>query len=137
VTFIDNDRFYATAASGKKTWLVEGSLSTQALTAVREDAECPSLSPDGSRVAIKTRDGLPAGQWRIAVFDLKTHTSVRLSERRSVDDQVEWLDDSRVIYGLPRQGEGASNTDVWVAAADGSGSPQLFIPDAWSPAVIR
>lgn len=137
VTFADDDRFYATAASGDKTWLVEGSLSARKLTALREDAECPSLSPDRTRVAIKMRDGLPAGQWRIGVLDLATRQVVRVSETRSVDDQVEWLDDGQVLYGLSRQGEGVSSTDIWAAAADGSGSPRLFIPDAWSPAVVR
>ncbi|WP_436531158.1 hypothetical protein [Actinoplanes sp. HUAS TT8] len=137
VTFADDDTFYATAASGKKTWLVQGSLSARTLTALREDAECPSLSPDRTRVAIKTRGDLPAGQWRISVFDLRTRQTVRLAETHSVDDQVEWLDDQHVLYGLARQQTGTSSTDVWTANADGSGTPAIFIPDAWSPAVVR
>ncbi|WP_117210349.1 hypothetical protein [Allorhizocola rhizosphaerae] len=137
VTFADHDTFYATAASGKKTWLVRGSLSARALTALRPDAECPSLSPDGTRVAIKTRGNLPPGQWRIAVHDLRTGKSTLLAEARSVDDQIEWLDNTTVIYGLPRSGDGPAATDVWRAPADGTGTPTLLIRDAWSPAVIR
>jgi dipeptidyl aminopeptidase/acylaminoacyl peptidase len=138
VTFAaDDDHFFATAASGQKTWLVRGSISAKTLTALREDAECPSISPDGTKVAFKTRNGLPVGQWRLAVYDLKTGKATLLSETRSVDDQVEWLTDNQVMYGLPRQGEGVSSTDVWVAPADGTGTPKLLIPDAWSPAVIR
>jgi hypothetical protein len=137
VTFADDDHFFATAASGQKTWLVKGSISARTLTALREDAECPSVSPDGTRVAFKTRNGLPVGQWHLAVYDLATGKATLLSETRSVDDQVEWLNNSQVMYGLPRQGEGASSTDVWITNADGTGSPKLFIPDAWSPAVIR
>lgn len=138
VTFTGADgRFYATAASGAKTWLVEGSIRDRKLVALREDAECPALSPDGTRVAIKTRNGQAEGQWLIAVYDLATGRTTRLAEKRSVDDQIEWLDDTNVLYGLPRSGVGPSASDVWTVPADGSGSPRLFIPDAWSPAVIR
>lgn len=137
VTFADDDHFYATAASGSKTWLVRGTLSASRLEAVREDAECPSLSPDGKRIAFKTRAGRPAGQWGISVYDIATGKATAVAEPRSVDDQIEWLDDSQVVYGLPRAGEGPSASDVWVAAADGSGASRVLIPDAWSPAVVR
>ncbi|GIF38695.1 WD40 repeat protein [Actinoplanes xinjiangensis] len=138
VTFTgDGDQFYATAASGDKTWLVRGSLKTRELVALREDAECPSLSPDGTRIAFKTRNGQAEGQWLIAVYDLATGRSTLLAEKRSVDDQIEWLDDDRVLYGMPRSGNGPSASDVWTVPADGSGSAALFIPDAWSPAVVR
>jgi hypothetical protein len=137
VTFADHDTFYATAASAKKTWLVRGSLSARALTALLPDAECPSLSPDGTRVAIKTRGNLPPGQWRIAVHDLRTGKTTLLAETRSVDDQIEWLDNTTVVYGLPRSDAGPAATDVWRVPADGTGAPALLIRDAWSPAVIR
>lgn len=137
VTFADDDTFYATAASGDKTWLVRGSVSARRLVALREDAECPSLSPDGTRVAFKTRDGQPAGRWRIAVYDLASGRATILAETHSVDDQIEWLDDQNVLYGLPRAGNGPSASDVWSVPAGGGGSPQLFIRDAWSPAVVR
>jgi hypothetical protein len=138
VTFADDDRFYATAASGGKTWLVEGSLGGRAVTALHRDAECPSLSPDRTRVAYKKHGDLPAGRWRLAVLDLRTRTETLLSETRSVDDQVEWLDDRTVIYGLPRTADnGASTSDVWQMPADGTGAPTVLVPDAWSPAVVR
>ncbi|WFE30190.1 hypothetical protein O7623_13815 [Solwaraspora sp. WMMD791] len=138
VTFADDDRFYATAASGGTTWLVEGSISGRRVEALRADAECPSLSPDGTRVAFKKRGDLPPGQWRLAVYDLATGAETLLAETRSVDDQVEWLDDDQVVYGLPRSGSGgAATSDVWRVPADGSGSPQVLVHDAWSPAVVR
>ncbi|NES30527.1 hypothetical protein GCE86_05525 [Micromonospora terminaliae] len=139
VTFADDDLFYATAASGDATWLVKGSLAARRLTALREDVECPSLSPDGTRIAFKKHGDLPPGQWRLAVLEIATGRETLLSETRSVDDQPEWLDDSHVLYGLPRSGtDGAAATsDIWSVPADGSGSPIVLIHDAWSPAVVR
>ncbi|WP_305784090.1 TolB family protein [Symbioplanes lichenis] len=137
VTFAGGDRFYATAASGGKTWLVEGSLSRKTMTARHADVECPSLSPDGTRVAYKKHGKLPAGQWRLAVLDLRTGAETLLAETRSVDDQAEWLDDRTVLYGLARAGEGTATSDIWRVPADGSGAPAIFVHDAWSPAVVR
>ncbi|WP_430791681.1 hypothetical protein [Actinoplanes sp. G11-F43] len=137
VTFYDDDRFYATAASGGTTWLVEGSLSARTVKALRSDVECPSLSPDRTRVAFKRHGDLPAGRWRLAVYDLRTGTETVLAETHSVDDQVEWLDDRTVVYGLPRQTAGTASSDVWRVPADGSGSPEILVRDAWSPAVVR
>ncbi|MEU4695282.1 hypothetical protein [Actinoplanes sp. NPDC023714] len=138
VTFADDDRFYVTASSGGKTWLTEGSLSKQTVTALREDVECPSLSPDGTRIAFKKHGDLPAGKWRLAVYDLRTKTETVLAETNSVDDQAEWLDDDTILYGLPRTaGNGATTSDIWQVPADGSGSPQVLVADAWSPSVVR
>lgn len=136
VTFVDGDRFYATAASGRKTWLVAGSLSGRKLTALRQDVECPSLSPDGKRVAFKKRGDLPPGKWRLTVLDLASGRETPLAETRSVDDQAEWLDDSTVVYGLPRDTNGSASSDVWAVPADGTGTPRVLVPDAWSPAVV-
>ena len=76
VTFVDDDTFYATAASSAigKTWLVKGSISERTMTSVRTDAECPSIAPDSTRVAYKTRHGNPApGHWNIAVLNWQRH----------------------------------------------------------------
>ncbi len=137
VTFADGDAFYATAASGGTTWLVRGSLRERTLTALREDVECPSLSPDGTRIAFKKHGDLPAGQWRLAVLDLATMRETVLAEQRNVDDQAEWLDDSHVVYGLPRTGGAAATSDIWVVDADGGGTPRVLVHDAWSPSVSR
>jgi hypothetical protein len=60
-----------------------------------------------------------------------------LAEPHSVDDQVEWLDDQHILYGLPGEGSRAAETNVWVVPADGSGAARLLIEKAWSPAVVR
>lgn len=140
VTFVDDDIFYATGASNTlgKTWLMKGSITSRTLTSIRTDAECPSVSPDRTRVAFKTRQGNPApGQWNIAVYDLATGRETVLAETRSVDDQVEWLDNATVLYALPRIGSEATTYDVWQVPADGTGEPTVLVPQAASPAVVR
>lgn len=138
VTFAaDDDTFYVTAAFGGATHLATGTLSSRTVHTLRTDAECPSLSPDGTRVAYKKRGDRSPGDWRLAVLDLKTGKETLASEHHSVDDQVEWLDDDHILYGLPGEGSEAAQTNVWVANADGTGTPRLLIPKAWSPAVIR
>ena len=97
---------------------------------VRENVECPSLSPDGKRLAFKKRvGGLLRAVWRFHVLDLATMTETPLAELRSIDEQIEWLDDRQVLYG--------DGSTVWVAAADGTGQPQKFLSQASSPTVLR
>jgi hypothetical protein len=134
----DDDTFYATAATAGRTYLVRGDLKARTLTAIADTAECPSLSPDGTRIAFKrVTDGSAATvHWTPAVLDLASgRVRVLDSEKRSVDDQIAWLDDSTLLYGLPNRTPGDS--DVWALAADGSGAPTLFLAHAWSPSVVR
>ena len=138
VTFAgDDDTFYATAASGGTTWLVRGSIKERTMRALRTDAECPSLSPDGRHLAYKKRLGNPTpGVWRLATLDLTTGAETLLAETRNVDDQAEWLDPATVLYALPRSGTEATTSDVWRVPADGSGAPEVLVPQASSPAVV-
>jgi hypothetical protein len=127
--------FYATVATGGRTWLVRGDLTARTLTAVRPDAECPSLSPDGRHLVYKKRAGSPT-RWRYYVMDVRTGAEWPLAETRSIDDQAEWLDDGHVLYGLARPGSG--ETDVWVSGVrPDTAKPRIFMRDAWSPAVVR
>ncbi len=129
VTFAnDDDRFYATLASDKKTWLVEGRVSDKRLVTLRENVECPSLSPDGRRLAYKKRTEKP-GEWRLHVLDIASGTERALAEERSIDDQVEWLDDSHILY---KHGPSVYSIDV----AEGSAA-EVFLERAASPAVLR
>jgi hypothetical protein len=139
VTFApDDDTFYATVGSAGLTWLVRGSIAKRSMTALRNDAECPSLSPDGTKVAYKKRlDAHRSGVWRLAVLDIASNTETLLSETRSVDDQVEWLDDNHILYAVARPGSQASTTDLWVVPSDGSGRSSVLIENASSPAVVR
>ncbi|WP_125616388.1 hypothetical protein [Specibacter cremeus] len=138
VTFGNDDNtFYATAAAGTRTWLVKGDLRARTLTSVHETAECPSLSPDGRRIAYKKNvTPGPVPHWNIAVLDLATNKETVLAETRSVDDQVEWLNDSTLLYGLPREGA-VGDDDVWSIGTRAGDAPSLFIAHAWSPSVVR
>jgi len=129
------NRFYATVATGGRTWLARGDLAARTLTSVRADGECPSLSPDGRRLVYKKRAGSSI-TWRYHVLDLTTGVERPLVETRSVDDQAEWLDDNHVLYGVPRPE--AAQSDVWVAdVRPSAGRPRVFLPAASSPAVVR
>ena len=138
VTFVDDDTFYATVATGDRTWLVRGSLSDRSLTSVSPDAECPALLPDGTRVAFKVDvDPGRAIVWQLAVQDLSTgERTVLENGPRGVDDQVEWLDDDTLVYGMPRTDE-PGVTDVWSVDAAAQAEPELLIEQAWSPTVVR
>ncbi len=136
VTFArDADTFYATLSSGGHNYLIRGSVDRRTAQAIHEGVECPSLSPDGARVAFKKRIGGASGWWQLTLLDLQTFVETPLwNESRSVDDQVEWLDDAHVMYHLT----GASTAaDIWSAAVDGKTPPSLVLADAYSPAVLR
>ena len=138
----DGTRFYATLGSGGRTWLVEGDFARRQLRVVADDVECPSLSPDGRRIAFKRRDTANAGGrfwWHLAVLDLASgQVRVLPGESRSVDDQVEWNGNDELLYAMPLDSQQSSaETDVWAIAADGKTSARLLARFAFSPAVSR
>jgi hypothetical protein len=138
VTFTrDSNVFYATLRTAGATYLVRGDLALRSLTVVHDQVECPALSPDNRRIAFKKRIGPADAPWRIYVLDLSTMTERPIAaETRSIDDQLEWLDDGHVLYGVPGASR-PSSQDVWVAPIDGSGAARIFLPDAESPIVVR
>ncbi|RST07693.1 hypothetical protein EF910_04345 [Streptomyces sp. WAC07149] len=135
VTFTaDEKAFYATLATGGRTYLVRGDLAARTVTTLRENLECPSLSPDGTRLAFKKRvPGLPAeAPWRLYVLDLASMRETPLAEERSVDDQVVWRDDRTLVYSLP----GDFGADLHTLPADGSGAPARLADSALAPAFL-
>ncbi|WP_432025912.1 TolB family protein [Streptomyces sp. 1222.5] len=136
VTFAaDDDTFYATLNTANRTYLVRGSLSRRTVTTLVENVECPSLSPDGTRVAFKKRILSRTNLWHEYVLDLRTLRETALAERHSVDDQATWLDDHTLAYALPSDGK-VGSSDLWSVPADGSGTPRLLIAGASSPAPL-
>ena len=70
----------------------------------------------------------------IAVLEIATGQETLLDrETRSVDDQVEWLDDGEVLYHQPS----ARGADIWAMAVDNGSPPRLLLTGGYSPAVVR
>ncbi|MGQ4437773.1 MULTISPECIES: TolB family protein [unclassified Streptomyces] len=135
VTFAADDRtFYATLATKGSTYLVKGDLRTRTVTTLHTNVECPSLSPDGTRIAYKKRvKGLPKdAPWHLYVLDLRTMRETPLAESRSVDDQAVWRDDRTIVYALP----GDYGADLYSVPADGTGRARLLSGAAVSPAYV-
>ena len=124
----DSNRFYATLGTGTHHYLVEGEVSTRELKVLRDGVECPSLSPDGKQIAFKSRIGT-TDTWRLKVLDVATLKDHPVAEKRSIDDQVEWLDDEALVY--------SNGTNVYTVPADGGGEAKLLIRDASSPVRIE
>jgi hypothetical protein len=140
VTFAANSsHFYATLATGGRTYLVKGDIDSGRATVVKEGIECPSLSPDNTRVAFKKKvagAGLP--KWRLYVLDLATLAESPVAETRFIDEQVEWLDDGHILYAQPDPlAKSPAVSDVWMVAADGTGQPSRFLSGASTPIVLR
>ncbi|MFH8476014.1 TolB family protein [Streptomyces sp. NPDC018000] len=137
VTFArDDNRFYATVSTKGRTYLVAGSMRDWSAKALRQNAECPSLSPDNNRIAFKKKvSDDPAAPWRLYVLDLRTMRETPLAETRSVDDQAAWLDDGTVAYALP--GAAGRASDIWTVPADGTGAPRVAVAGGSSPVAVR
>ena len=131
VTVASDDRtFYATLATGGRTWLVKGDLETRTMSNVRPDAECPTLSADDTRIAYKKRIGR-FGPWDLAVLDLRTGAEQRLPGTAGIDDQALWLDDERLAYGAKTAA--SDKAAIAVVPADGSAASRILVPNAMSP----
>ncbi|WP_206185021.1 TolB family protein [Thermoactinospora rubra] len=131
VTFAaDEDAFYVSVKTGDVVYLAKGSLRARRMDILRGNAECPSLSPDGTRVAYKKRVRGGEAPWRFHVLDLASGRETPLAETASVDDQIAWLDPDTLMYAKVR----GDTSDVWSVPADGSGAPRLLVKDAFSPA---
>jgi hypothetical protein len=151
VTFArDSHTFYATlqTAAGApptrgrspqraRTYLVRGDLGLRRLTVLHENVECPSLSPDNRLIAFKKRVSWDQDPWRLYLLDLATMTEAPIeAEHRSIDDQIEWLDDAHILYSAPRSSDSAT-TDVYLAPVAGGQAARVFLPAAQSPIVVR
>lgn len=129
----DDNTFYATMSTGSRFSLVQGDLASETVAVLADGVECPSLSPDGTRLVYKRR--LPDLSWRLEVYDLGSGRRTPLAEPGTVDDQGAWLDDRTVAYGKVDPGSG--EVGVWTVPADGSGSPSLLAAGAESPSGAR
>lgn len=133
----DAETFYATAASGQQTWLMKGSLREKTMRAVLENAECPSLSPDGKLIAYKKRrTDSEVIHWDIAVYDPAKKTEKLYPLEAGFDDQLEWLDADTVLFGQPRA-DAPGDADVYSFDLVPGAVPRMFIEHAFSPSIQR
>jgi high-affinity iron transporter len=152
VTFAnDGTHFYVTLGTGGQTYLINGNLKTRRASVIASNVACPSLSPDGRQIAFKRLVPHSGVMWRLAVLDLKTMKVHLLAETRSVDDQVEWLNNTTIIYGLEDVGYASlypfnadppstisglpQVTSTWSVPADGKGHPRVLSSGTWSEVV--
>ena len=130
VTFkADSDGFFASVRVAGNIYLVEGSVDARAMVVLQPGVSAPSVSPDGTRLAYAKLISNIGPTWRFHVLDLATQVDLELSETKSVDDQMEWLDNQHLLYGL--------GADIWSLASDGTGLPAPFLFGGLSPSVVR
>jgi Tol biopolymer transport system component len=131
----DGDQFYATLRTGGERYLVRGSIDARQMEVIRSGVECPSLSPDGTRIVYKKPlKGVLEVGWRLHLLDLASGTERPLNQlTRSVDDQVDWFDLDHIVY----HDSASDGTGVWILSTDGISPPSLLLLDAYSPAVQR
>jgi len=81
VTFgADNDTFWATMASAGKNYLIQGSIHDRTAHTIRDEVECPSISPDGTRIAFASNRGR---QWNIYVMNADGSDLRRLTDSQA------------------------------------------------------
>ena len=78
-----------------------------------------------------------AGRARVALqrSGRNGHRHVRplTGDSQSVDDQVEWLDASNLLYFRPNE----EGNFIWRLPADSGEAPHPFVREGFSPAVVR
>jgi hypothetical protein len=134
VTFAaDGNRFFATLELDSTKYLVQGNVSTASADVIRTGGECPALSPDNTQLVYKRRAKVDDDA-RLRVYDFGSGRDVEVgAERRSVVDQVEWLDNERIVYHVT----GSSGADVWSVKVDDSEAPKILRRYSYAPAIVR
>jgi len=135
VTFAaDGNTFFATLRTQGRAYLIEGDVDARTARVLVQGAECPSLSPDATRIAFKKRLGGSHGWWQLSLYDVSTQAVRTLSgDTESVDDQVEWLDNASLIYFRPT----SDGNIIWRLRTDVDEPPRPFVRAGFSPAVVR
>ncbi len=134
VTFIDDDQFYITHGLGTDIDILKGTISTRTLEPTGWLGSCPSLSPDGSTLVVKEMDG---ENFQLVTIDVATGERTPLGETRSVDDQINWMSDDTILYALhtnEKPEEIQPEFDIWSLNITDGSEPELFLPNADSPA---
>ena len=130
----NSDHFLVTVYFDGQPYLGEGNVASKSIRVLQQGVECPSYSPDGKRIAFKSRTG--PTRWSPAVMDLATgKTTVYEHIQDSVDDQIEWLDSGTLVFQItqtPLVGSAQINLYTLNLSKNQS-NPQLWLEDAKSP----
>ncbi len=90
----------------------------------------PSCSPDGKRIAFRSRrDGHFIGEfgltYEIYVMDIDGGNEQRLTENRKADSSPSWSPDGKwIVFSADRKGDGV-NYEIYVMDADGNNQRRL------------
>ncbi|MEF9962825.1 MAG: hypothetical protein RR779_00575 [Comamonas sp.] len=136
VTFdpTNSDHFLVTVYFDGQPYLGEGNVSTKSIRVLKQGVECPSYSPDGKRIAYKSRTG--PTRWSPAVMDLETSKSTVYEHiPESVDDQIEWLDNGTLVFQITKTPLiGSAQINLYTLGLSKAQSmPVLWLEDAKSP----
>jgi len=143
VTFdpTSKDHVYLTYGSGGQTEIVRSDQLRLRFNSAIDDASCPSVSPDGELMVFKRAIEGEDAPMSLVVRGLNTGEERVLNEERFVDDQVEWLDNETILYGLAREDSADGpqvSYDIWsLDITDPEAEPELHVAFADSPGIYR
>ena len=83
--------------------------------------------------AVASQISLRAGHY---YGNLATGVEKHIPDRRGIDDQVRWIDDSTLLCSARRDST-AGDCDIWSSPISDAAAPELFIERAWSPSVAN
>ncbi len=129
VSFVDDDRFFATVFADGKRRLAEGSMSARTLTAFGVDGTNPEVSPDGTRLAF-IHDAGRGGRGHLAMMDIASRQVTDLGDQREVADQPAWLGAELIAY-VVRAVDGTPS--IWTTSPEATDRPDLLRDAAESP----
>jgi hypothetical protein len=138
LSFVDENEFYITGFYGDAPEIMRGTIDSMTIEPTGWIGSCPSISPDGQTLVFKEQR--PDGGYDLAAVNVATQEKWLLGESRSVDDQVEWLDNDTILYALHPEGSDDNvqpEFDIWMLDIAPGSTPELFLPNADSPAAAR
>ncbi len=111
-----------TGDNGGLVWVDRSGVETPVDTSMRGIFQSPSLSPDGTQIAVALQD---AGETQVWVKQLATGAFSRLTSDMGNADRPVWAPDGRrVAFLATRNG----TRTAFIRRADGSDSPQPAVP---------
>ena len=134
----DSNHFLVTVYFNGRPYLGEGYVSKKEIKVLQDGIECPSYSPDGTRIAYKSRTG--PTRWSPSTMDLVSgKISVYADVEGSVDDQIGWLDKNTVVFQMSQAPlVGSARIDLYMLdLREGSPRIRLWLEDAKSPALVE